>query len=547
MPTALGTQTYDIRLEFSYARGRSSYLESTQPPFRGNRNPSSVYLSTSTYANYIHASSFYDMPSTNNPKTRGRVARVGPTPAIHTVLPSISVESANSFISHIVEQGRYAKRGSEAKRSLLGRVVAAINGPNLLRRDPPAMVRLTRNVVKLANGEYIYDTGATIHLTDNKSELHDYVELPPSQQIKIGGAFGGGGKAIGRGTLIGDFELPDGSISRIEFRDVYYAPTLGHKLLSGFQVSQTGCTALISKDDLRLRSPSGQILAVMPVDQRKGSIVVKASWLSPPNPDSLASSCPAPDALVVADENLWHQRFGHVGCDRIKSMEAGGVVTGLKFGNRLSSSPKCEPCASGKSTILPVPHVAQRRAEKPLERLHSDTWGKAPEKGRRNGEQHIFAVVDDFSRFTWAEGLKTRDLVGPAIVDTITMLDRQARDGNKVKRFRRDGAKEYNSGLVDDFFSAERHRRRGNRSVRPHAEWRRRTVLALRPQYRSGVAHRCWIPSLVLDARGSLGNLRQEPHGYIGEQRKDAVRTLLWPHPRRQSPETVGMCCARAN
>ena len=53
--------------------------------------------------------------------------------------------------------------------------------------------------------------------------LHHYVELLlPDQHTTIGGAAGGGGKAIGCGKLIGDLPLPNGTTSRIKLENVYY-------------------------------------------------------------------------------------------------------------------------------------------------------------------------------------------------------------------------------------------------------------------------------------------------------------------------------------
>ncbi|GAA6014203.1 hypothetical protein JCM8202_005183 [Rhodotorula sphaerocarpa] len=306
------------------------------------------------------------------------------------------------------------------------------------------------SAVRLGRDEFISDTGATIHLTDDRSNLHDFVELPERQQVQIGGAFGGGGKATGKGTLIGDFDLPGGGTSRIEFRDVFYAPGLGHKLLSGFQVSQTSYHARIGKEDLRLHSPSGEVVAVMPVDRSKGAIVVRASWI-PPSPTTPTPAM-IPNALVAADARLWHARLGHIGEERVCAMERDGVAIGLKLATS-STNPRveCEPCASGKATRKPVPDFAENWATRPLERLHSDVWGKSPVPGKRHNEQYLFSIVDDATRFAWIRAIGSRDQVADAIIKTITMLDRQHRGGNVVRRFRRDGAKEYNSRLLDTF------------------------------------------------------------------------------------------------
>ncbi|GAA5871105.1 hypothetical protein JCM1840_007591 [Sporobolomyces johnsonii] len=387
-----------------------------------------------------------DESRTANPATAAVARPMARAAVVETIMPFADPGvTATDFVAKI----------SPSSRSFLSR---------LKQLAPSAFARLASVLsvspaAPLSSGSFIFDTGASIHLTDDRSTLHDYIELPIDRQVVIGGAFGGSGKAIGRGTLVADFTLPDGSISRLRIRGVFFTPGLGHKLISGYQVLEAGFKFFGDADRLDLLDPSGRLVARMPVVKERSAVIVQASWVLPVPASPVTRRPPSPvqraDALVATDVNLWHGRLGHVGEERMRRMEREDLAGGVQFAGSLLP---CEACASAKIPKDPVSREASRRAAFPLQRLHSDVWGPAPAAGRRQGERYVFSIQDDRSRFIWARGMRTRDEVGPLVVDTITMLQRQQEASgrkNKVGRFRRDGALEYNSSLVNAFFRSE--------------------------------------------------------------------------------------------
>ncbi|GAA5915667.1 hypothetical protein JCM5296_000044 [Sporobolomyces johnsonii] len=443
-------------------RAGREYNDPTSPYYLGEGMSASAYFAApddpaswdSPFFAHLKDQGEEEAPLT---ASAARVTVASPSPST-TVVPFVPPQAtAQDFRVQIWPSA------AEESRSLFARIAHAASSLAPQAVLARVLSVLTAKASAPSSSDFIFDTGASIHLTDDRSMLHDYEEFPPQRQISIGGAFGGAGKAVGRGALVCDFHLPDGTTSRVRFTGVHYAPGLGHKLLSGTQVVAVGFTYFVDAASLKMYGPGGQLVAVMPLARNRTAIVVQASLLvlpSPPLPPRVSPSFSKPSSLLrpatdvaflAVDLQLWHERLGHVGVERIRSMKKGDLAAGLEWsGSSPPSLDPCEACASGKVAKAPVEQRATRRAQQPLERLHSDVWGKAPAEGRRRGEQYALGVVDDFSRFVWVRGLRTRDLVGEEIPRLITMLHRQM-EPLRIRRFRRDNAKEYTSASLNAF------------------------------------------------------------------------------------------------
>jgi len=330
-------------------------------------------------------------------------------------------------------------------------------------QDPAAGLA---KIDKKSTPRFIFDTGASIDLTDDPSLLHDYVKLPTEKQIIISGAFGTKGKAIGVGKLIGKFQLPNGKTSTVTFPTVFHAPNLGHNLLSGYSIFSLGYGLHhFDKITILLTAPlSNQTVIKLRTDSQSRSLVVDAQWvrppsLSPPIPakssvsplSSNTSTQPRADVLTISspDANDWHKRCGHIGDERLRIMAKGEVATGFEVKGPLVSSP-CESCAMGKFVRRPVPQKAESRAKEKNERLHSDVYGPTPTKDKKAGEVYILGVIDDYSRFISVEGMVQRSEVPQKTATIVRAMETVG--GKPVKRFRHDGAKEY-LGLKNFFDS----------------------------------------------------------------------------------------------
>lgn len=113
--------------------------------------------------------------------------------------------------------------------------------------------------MKLGMDKFLYATATLIHLNNNKSVLHDYVKHPGTSKSRLGAQFGVAERQSGGANWLVTFIALMG-------QDVYYAPTISHCLLSGYQLTAAGCHAAINSESLKLIASNGALLAVMPID-----------------------------------------------------------------------------------------------------------------------------------------------------------------------------------------------------------------------------------------------------------------------------------------
>uniref|UniRef100_T1JD93 MBD domain-containing protein n=1 Tax=Strigamia maritima TaxID=126957 RepID=T1JD93_STRMM len=96
--------------------------------------------------------------------------------------------------------------------------------------------------------------------------------------------------------------------------------------------------------------------------------------------------------------HLWHQRFAHQNYRGLDAMSKDIWVYGLEF--KKSKDVMCYICRAAKATRGSFPSNGHRVADKPLQLLHMDVWGKAPVTsfGQAN---YLFTIVDDATCFAW--------------------------------------------------------------------------------------------------------------------------------------------------
>ncbi|GJV12970.1 retrovirus-related pol polyprotein from transposon TNT 1-94 [Tanacetum coccineum] len=104
---------------------------------------------------------------------------------------------------------------------------------------------------------------------------------------------------------------------------------------------------------------------------------------------------------------LWHQRLSHLNFDTINNLAKNDLVTGLpKF--KYHKEHLCPSCEQGKGKKTshppkPVPNSKQR-----LHLLNMDLCGPIRVESI-NGKRYILVIVDDYSRYTWVQFLRSKD------------------------------------------------------------------------------------------------------------------------------------------
>ncbi|XP_075083428.1 uncharacterized protein LOC107775971 [Nicotiana tabacum] len=150
---------------------------------------------------------------------------------------------------------------------------------------------------------------------------------------------------------------------------------------------------------------------------------------------------------VDDDVKLWHRRLGYASYTLLNKLVRKNPVRGLPKSS-FKDHKVCDACIKGKqfrSSFKPENEVITSR---PLDLLHMDLCGPMRVPSRR-GKKYIFVIVDDYSRFTWALFLKTKDETFSVFVAFVKKI--QVKLSHNVVCIRFDHDKEFDNAKFDEF------------------------------------------------------------------------------------------------
>nr|GEY04100.1 putative ribonuclease H-like domain-containing protein [Tanacetum cinerariifolium] len=247
-------------------------------------------------------------------------------------------------------------------------------------------------------------------------------------------AFGGnpkGGKITGKGKIK---------------TDVYFVKELKFNLFSVLQMCDkknivlfTDTECLVLSHDFKLPDKS-QVLLRVPRENNMYNV-------------NLKNIVPSGDltclfAKVTIDEsNLWHRRLGHINLKTINKLVKGNLVRGLPI-KVFENNNTCVACKKGKQHRASCKTKTVSSINQPLFRLHMDLFGPTFVK-RLNKKSYYLVITDDYSRFTWAFFLATKDETSPILKTFITGLENQL--SLKVKVIRSDNGTEFKNSDLNQF------------------------------------------------------------------------------------------------
>eukprot|EP00794_Sanderia_malayensis_P002818 gene2818-3255_t len=165
--------------------------------------------------------------------------------------------------------------------------------------------------------DWIIDSGATQHMTFNKTMLKNYVKFQNPFVVNLGDnrtilAYGKGSCHI-----ISDLGM---DTQRIFLNDVLYLPDLEKNLLSVRAMTNLDALVEFAGDECKI-SRNGKLLAI-------GQLVGKLYFLK------LASDIHVNLAKnSISEKQLWHNRLGHLGMDNVKQLAKDNMVKGMKAMN----------------------------------------------------------------------------------------------------------------------------------------------------------------------------------------------------------------------
>ncbi len=336
--------------------------------------------------------------------------------------------------------------------------------------DMLEIAALSKELVStIPKSDWIADTGATSHMTDQLRLFSGPLKSIKRRTIKVGG-----GKLCSDqcGTVVMKVN------GECRLTEVLYVPDLGVNLLSGRRFTRCGLRGSFDNDGLYIHTKEG--IEVLRAPARGGIYIVDkvasldefalaAVTASNSEPASFVSA--ALPAATIPDEsmsdsepqelnvdsdpaviqalstskkrdmfNLWHRRLNHLGSAKLRHLHK--VTTIKKPIPIVESTDPCEVCAITKMTNKRNRTLAERRP-RILALISIDICGPLPTS--RLGYEYFLEIIDNYSRRTWVIPLRERS-DAPAALDK-WKLRAELQCSAKLQAVRSDNATELKSTL----------------------------------------------------------------------------------------------------
>ena len=267
--------------------------------------------------------------------------------------------------------------------------------------------------VEDVNANWYQDSGATQHMTSNKSWFVNLRQLKQPVTVIMGDS-----NQL-KASAVGDIELEayNGNNWRLVIlEDVLYVPGLNFNLISLSQVMDRGHIETCNKDVSIIKSSDNQ--TVLTMAQREGNLYRVNLRLPSMNTSLIAT-------LIV----IWHERLAHQNLKYVKDiLDRNNIKYIDDWNNRV-----CEGCIYGKQHRISHPKN-EKVAAQSLDLVHVDL-------GEMNvtsigGAKYFLIFKDDYSHFRTVYYLKSKDEAPDKLKIFLTQVENQF--GRKVKELSSD-------------------------------------------------------------------------------------------------------------
>eukprot|EP00794_Sanderia_malayensis_P007838 gene7838-biopygen6374 len=277
--------------------------------------------------------------------------------------------------------------------------------------------------------DWCIDSGATQHMSPDKSSMKNYVQFRKPIRIKL--ADNSFMMAYGKGSLkLSVFH--DSEKIVINLPEVLYVPKIHKRLLSLSSMTEKGvevcfkdksCTAIVDNKPYRIGHKDGKLYKLnmkKPADQ---------------------TSCYGA-STDKNDMSLWHYRLGHLGYDNLKALKDKSLVKGLNLNTRDGFNRNCEGCAMGKQSRSAFPKETEHKSSEVLEIIHSDVCGPMTTNSV-GGSKYFITFTDDFSRLSKIYFMRSKNEAFEKFKEYAKLVENFT--GKRIKTFRSDNGGEYSS------------------------------------------------------------------------------------------------------
>ena len=277
-------------------------------------------------------------------------------------------------------------------------------------------------------GNWILDSGASRHMTNNREHMVDFIELRERQTVRVGD-----GKVL-EATGIGRVRGKTSRGCEVTLNDVLFVPDLAFNLMSVSSLVSKGCKVTFN----------GNCARVVVNGRCIGEAVRESDKLYHFDLETI-ETCYA--GVSKGDHaKLWHRRMAHLNESALRTLP--GLVEGITDQEKVMQLDFCEPCAMGKASRLPFPKASETRANRCGEIVHTDVCGPMSVESL-GGSKYFVTFIDDHSRYCEVHFLKRKS----DVLEKFKAFDLACENkwGTRIKCIRSDCGGEYTGNKFEEY------------------------------------------------------------------------------------------------
>lgn len=258
------------------------------------------------------------------------------------------------------------------------------------------MTATTSKTEKSVN-EWIFDSGASFHLTPKITLIEEY--HPLKQQIPITVGNNETVYAIGEGFVKLVSKVKDELIP-IKLTGVHYVPEASENLFSQGAADAKGLKFLSENGQLNIIKNKKTLI----IGQKIGANIYKLK---------LEAKAKINVAMVERTLDEWHRALGHPDKREIIKMASEGRADGLKIVTTNPKSDGCAECVASKAHKVSHPVSERERAIESLQRVHGDLVGPVT-PASLTGHRYFYLSKDEFNYYMFVYFLADKSQVATA-------------------------------------------------------------------------------------------------------------------------------------
>ncbi|CAB4035006.1 Retrovirus-related Pol poly from transposon TNT 1-94 [Paramuricea clavata] len=332
------------------------------------------------------------------------------------------------------EKARYTK---PVYKSRHGAKVGKTQNSDSESESSACVFTVSEGNAKLSDCHWLIDSGASSHMTKEKSVLVNYQQFGEPESVALGD--GRVVQALGSGNVHMDMLFSGSKSKRGVLCNVLYVPKLTSNLFSVRAAVAKGNVVKFRGDKCWISDASGRLRGM-------GSLANKLYKLD-------CEDVSNGHATLASQESsdLWHQRLGHVHEQRLNSCIKNNIVKGICCEN-VDKLSFCEACLAGKMHRKPFLAREEIRSSHKLQLVHSDVCGPMQTESF-GGARYFVTFTDDYSRCCAVYFMKQKLEVLEKFKEFEAAATNEA--GRSIGILRTDNGGEYLSTEFQDYLKAK--------------------------------------------------------------------------------------------